>query len=492
MQQGKALRAVAASEWVTFNDAARAGLLQFGAVPVNDIFLPLWRENMSIWVLRGGRGGGKSEAVCDRLIADCRSEAYFKCYYGRKVFDTVRGSCFETLVSCIKKLGLESEFHYSEANTSSMIITHIATGNKFIPFGSDKAEKLKSIKDPTHIWCEEFPEFTFDDFKELFPTLRTVRGKNQFIATLNAYSIFTDSWIVKLFYPEQYTGDDKADTDILDGVSVGDIFANFTDNYFIDQEDYRSRLWVSAAGNLIIFEGLANGSWGVVENKMPWLYAFDMNKHVGEAPFYPAFPVHLCFDFNNSPFACTAMQFSPNKGAAGSFIHVIHEFTGEFKVEEMCRRIRDRFPASILHITGDRNGQNEDLGRNQTLYQQIASYLNVPHKLIDTFTTNLEHADSRALMNALYYNYPEIIIDKSCTQLIRQCQMATIDEKSNRPQQLKKDREMYKMDEFDSHRYGIQAYFHQFVKDTYLKALSAPPKPVYGYREAKKRGLVKR
>lgn len=472
----KELRPILASEWVTFNEAAKAGLLAFGGVPVNDVFMPLWERDPAVWVLRGGRGGGKSEAVCDRLIADCRAEKYFKCYYGRKVFDTVRGSCFETLVSCIKKLGLEREFHFSEANTSSMIITHVITGNKFIPFGSDKAEKLKSIKDPTHIWCEEFPEFQFDDFKELFPTLRTIRGKNQFIGTLNAYSIFTDHWIVKLFYPDQYTGDDTSGREVLEGVEAGDIFANFTDNYFIDQEDYKRRLFISAGGNLIIFEGLAHGAWGVVENNNPWLYAFDKAKHVGDAPFYPSYPVHLAFDFNNSPFACTAWQFSPNKGGKHSFIHCIKEFSGEFKTEQMCQRIRDAFPASIMHITGDRNGQNQDIGRNQTLYQQIAGFLDINSKLVDTFTHNLEHADSRQLMNAMFYQYPELVIDKGCVNLIRQCEMAKIDEKSTRPQQLKKDRDLYKMDEFDGARYFFQAYFLDFANKTYIRALNKRPK----------------
>lgn len=492
MQQGKVLRPIRASEWVTFNDAAKAGLSAFGGFPVNDKFMPLHEVYRKIWLLYGGRGGGKSEGVVDYLLKEAKEQEYFKCYYGRKVFDTVRGSCFETLVTSMKKMGIDKEFHFSEANTSSMIITHRDTGAKFIPFGSDKADKLKSIKDPTVIWCEEFPEFTADDFKELYPTIRTVRGKLQFIATMNAYSLYTDSWIHQTFFPDVYTGNDKPKEDILEGVEVGKIFVNFPDNYFLDHDAYARDLKIAASGNEMIFEGLANGSWGVVENKLPWLYAFDYQKHVGDAPRYPSFPVHISFDFNNQPFEATAWQFSPNKGAAGSFIHCIKEFSGYMKIDEMCNQIKAEFPASILHITGDRSGQNEDLGRNQTLYQIIAANLGVNHKLIDTFNTNLEHADSRMLCNSMFANYPRIIIDKSCTNLIRQCQLATVDEKSAKPQQLKKDRDIYKMDAFDSLRYALQAYFHEFAKDVYFKALNQPAKPVIGYAEAKRRGLIKR
>src|SRR5690606_8077333 len=143
-----------ASGWLNtdLTDEQRAGLVASGIIPVNDVFLPLWHDDRTdlISIIRGGRGGGKSEAVADNLLDQCRSQDYFKCYYGRKVFETVRGSQFDTLIHSIRKNYWQREFHFSEANTSSMVITHRRTGNKFMPFGSDKAVKLKSIKDPTH------------------------------------------------------------------------------------------------------------------------------------------------------------------------------------------------------------------------------------------------------------------------------------------------------------------------------------------------------
>lgn len=468
----KELRPILASEYVTFNAVAKAGLVQFGGVPVNDVFMPMWEREAKIWVLYGGRGGGKSEAVVDRLIAESRKPGYFKCYYGRKVFDTVRGSCFATIVASIKKLGLEREFRFSEADSSSMMITHIATGHKFIPFGSDKADKLKSIKDPTHIWCEEFPEFTFEDFKELYPTLRTERGHNVFIATLNAYSIFTDNWIVKTFFATEYTGNDKSVTDILDGVSVERIFANYPDNHFINHETYKQTLWIASAGNLIIFEGLANGSWGVVENTNPWLYSFDYEKHVKPAAFLPSYPVYIFIDVNNDPLECTLWQMSPNKGGRNSFLHCIDEFSGKYKVQQLCEIIRSKYPASILYLGGDRSGQNEDVGRNQTIYQIMGSLLGLSAKQLLLNTYNLEHADSRLLCNSMFANYPNLRIDPSCTNYIRQCQLATVDEKSAKPSQLLKDRGMYKMDCFDSGRYMFQTMFNEFVRETYLRVMN--------------------
>lgn len=466
------LHPVKASGWfnVGLSEAERQLLINSGVVPTNDVFYPIWFDNSQIKLLRGGRGGGKSEITCDKLLQDALIEPYAKIYYGRKVFDNVRGSCFATLVAAVKKNNLERYFHYSGANTSSMILTCKLNGNQLIPFGSDKADKLKSIKDPTHIWCEEFDQFTFEDFMELFPTLRTIRGKNEFWGTFNAYAVHEEHWVLKTFFPEHYNGVATNGEATLQGISICKILANYYDNYFIDREDYEKKLRLACSGNDMLFQGLANGAWGVTDNTNPWLYNFDYEKHVKDLPFLPAYDVYLSFDFNNDPFACTAWQMSPVKGdPRHSFLHCIKEFTGVMKVEEMCARIKTTFPGSILHVTGDRSGSNEDIGRNQTLYQTIAALLNLGAKQLDLNTHNLEHADSRMLFNTMLYHYPNFFIDRSCKNFIRQCQQARVDVDSNKPSQLLKNREDHKNDEFDSGRYLLQTYFNKFVKETYLK-----------------------
>lgn len=468
---------VKASNWVKSDLSVdeRSVLLRSGIVPVNDKFLPLWHTPKELELLRGGRGGGKSTEVFKKKIHKCISTPYFKCYYGRKVFDTVRGSCFATLVACIEEMGLAHEFDYSKANTSSMIVTHKETGNQFIPFGSDKAEKLKSIKDPTDIVCEEFDQFTFDDFKDIYPTLRYEGAFCQFTAMFNTHGVDTMHWIIKVFFPELYTDDDKSDFDIIKKIDVLSLFVNYTDNYFIDQGDYSNKLWLACGGNMRLYEAIANGAWGVTENDRPWLYNFDYRKHVRDKiVFLPTYPVYLSFDFNNDPFGCTAYQMSPQKGQKDSFIHIIREFSGKFKLEEMCQRIRTTFPGSIFYVTGDRSGNNEDLGRNQSLYKMIAGHLRVSDRNMHLNTVNLEHADSRYLCNTMLWHYPNLFIDKStCPNLIKQCEIARLDDKSKKPHQLLKDREMYKMDEFDSMRYFFQTYFNEYVTKTYINALNS-------------------
>lgn len=472
------LRPVKASDWVTFTEANRQLLKQVGAVPINDVFYDLWGNTNPINLLRGGYGSGKSVGIAQELIRCCLESKYFKCYFGRKVYEDIRESVFATIVETIEDMGLQRFFHYSTSQTSSMVITCV-NGNKFIPFGAKDPNQLKSIKDPTHFWCEEFDQFfggdeeRQSDFALIYPRLRTTKAICQFYGSFNTAAVFPNHWILKYFFPELYTGNDPAQFDILEGISINHVFANYTDNYFIDQDDYYMKLRLASGGNSLILEAIAKGEWGAEDNKNPWLYGFNPQGHVKDSlPFLPSFPVYISFDFNNDPFACTAWQFSPLKGTRDSFIHCLKEFSGSLKIEEMCHRIRTTYPNSIMYVTGDRSGQNEDVGRNQTLYQMIGAHLGVSDKLLNLNTVNLEHADSRFFLNAMYANYPNIYISRDgCPNLIRQCQMSKVDIDNKKPSQLLKDRENHKNDEFDSMRYFFQTYFHQFAKDAYFKVM---------------------
>lgn len=411
------LRPILASEYVTWNPSLQEILRQAGAVPVNDALFQIWQLAYDILLLYGGRGGGKSEAVCDKLLDECLADEYFKCYYGRKVFDTVRGSCFATLVYCIKKNKLESLFKFSEAENSSMIITCRKNGNNFLPFGSDKADKLKSIKDPTHIWCEEFDQFEFDDFKELFPTIRTTRGSNRFIGTFNTHGVLMIHWIIKVFFHEMYDGLDKDTIDsdkLMLGKRIEKIFVNYPDNYFIDQEQYRRTLWISAGGNYDIFEGIANGAWGTLTNDSPWAFAFNRKKHIGSCTLNRSHPVYLSWDFNRNPMACNVIQWYDNKVFV---LEVVKKpKTG---VDAMCEHIKTYYPGCLFLVTGDYSGMTESsLYQEQvTHYKLIKHYLNLSEGQLKV-KPNPKLAKNSTHVNSILAFYNVVIDNQKAKPLI--------------------------------------------------------------------------
>lgn len=48
--------------------------------------------------------------------------------------------------------------------------------------------------------------------------------------------------------------------------------------------------------------------------------------------------------------------------------------------------------------------------------------------------------------------------------LIEDCTKATVDDRGQDPNKIKKDRSSYKMDMFDNFRYMLQCYFHDYVQ----------------------------
>lgn len=461
------LKPIAASEFLEFAPGFQTLLLQNGGVPVNDVLLIIWTIIYDILLLFGGRGGGKSEAVCDKLLDDCINDEYFKCYYGRKVFDTVRGSCFATLIYCIKKNKLEHFFKYSEADTSNMVITCTLNGNKFIPFGSDKADKLKSIKDPTHIWCEEFDQFEFNDFKELYPTLRTIRGSNRFVGTFNTHGVYPAHWLLKIFFPHLYEGADKKDVqgiDLLKGKKVKKIFVNYTDNYFIDHESYRQNLWLSSAGNTTIFEGIANGAWGINLNESPYAFAFDRNKHVSNPErgvLHPvlnrAYPLLLSFDFNRNPMSCLVSQL------IDGHLYILEAIKlPKSGVKGICDHILTYYPGCLYQVTGDYNGNNESslFAEQVTHYNLIKEYLNLSDGQLKVLPNPKQAKNSTHVNNVLAW-FPVTIHAEKARGLIfdlenvkRRADGTILKEDRDKPEQ--------QADLLDCFRYTINAFLDWF------------------------------
>jgi len=431
-----------------------------GIYPVNDIFINNGFINAPEKLLfpYGSWGSGKTKFVLGELCRKAISNEYFAGYYGRAVLEDVR-KLHGTLCSVIKENGWKRLFKFSEEPNGSMIVTCKRTGHRLYPFGCADTESMKGLDDATDIFVDEIDSINFYDFGLLLGRLRTIKASTHLWGCFNTEKVFADHWLRTEFFSDKPTP------------NVKKLLVNYPDNAFLNHEQYAADLWIACGGNVNLFNAITKGEWGVQENGNPWLHACNPTKHFKDVPFLPSYPIYISFDFNNDPFACTIRQSSPHMGGSSSFIHYIDEIVGQLKVEDTCQIIKARYPSSIIYITGDRSGSNEDLGRNQTLYQIIAGLLNLNESQINTNTANLLHSDSRLLLNAMFQHYPNLYIDSKCKQLRIDCQKAAVDGESKLPSHLKKDREGFKMDVFDAMRYDFQTYFNKWAKETYFKVL---------------------
>lgn len=424
----------------------------------NKSFFEIRKAKTRFKVIYGGSGSGKSVSAHQielEIIQNTDKDTLFI----RKHGSDIKDSCFKLLKEQAERFKITHLFDWYYSQSKREIVSH-KSGRCIMFRGIDDPEKVKSIVGIRRIVIEEASELDFADFRELNRRARGVKDI-QIILILNP--IDEEHWIKKQFVDP--TGAYHNDTTILK--------YNYQANRFLTQEDIdeleRLKLIDINEYNIYVL-----GMWGVRDNKRAWLFNFDKAKHVVEdLPFLPSYPVYLSFDFNNEPFACIAFQMSPQMGTKDSFIHIIREFSGHWKVDEMCQRIKASFPASILYVTGDRSGQNDDIGRNQTLYQMIAGFLGLSDKQMNLNSKNLEHADSRILCNSLFGVYPNIKVSgNQCKNLIGQCERAKVKEDAKLPGTLLKDREDHKNDEFDAMRYFFQTYFNEYAKKTYFKAIA--------------------
>lgn len=396
----------------------------------------------------GGTASGKSFSAIQKEIT-IATQRKVKTLVIRKVANTLRDSVIPGFRNRIDEMLLTEEF---SENKSDRTLTH-KNGSQIVFRGLDDPDKLKSFEGLERILVEEAAELEFEDFLELN---RRARGRENIQITLVFNPMHEEHWLKKHFFDREEMAADCVK-----------IHSTYKDNPYLTDKD-REQIELLKHYNQNQYRVYALGEWAVRENNAPWLFAFNKTMHVkSNIEFMPSYPVYLSFDFNRNPLTCVAVQMSNHKGAHDSFVHFIQEFTVQGQISELCRQIKARFPFSVLYITGDASGSHGDVGfenKHDTYYSMIRSMLHVAPRQIITNSRNLTHNDNSALINTLFYQYPNIYISQEgCPGLINDCTIAMIDHHSNLPNALKKDRDIYKMDLFDCMRYFFQTWFKDFA-----------------------------
>jgi hypothetical protein len=372
-------------------------LLLSGVVPVNDIFLPIWDNIYKIVLLYGSYGSGKSVFAVDVLIDKCQHDKYFRCYFGRKVFDTVRGTVFKTITDRIKELKREKLFEFSDKPNGSMIIRCKESGHEFLPFGANDSSSLKSIKDPTHFFCEELDQFSFEDFGFIYSRLRTEKAITQFYGAFNTERIYQSHWIRKVLFDGEYASDAYR------------LKANYYDNHFIDRQDYESKLRLIANGNIATFNAIANGEWGVVRTGGEFWNQFDETKHVRKLSYEPGV-VYACLDENVNPYVTNTIW-----QVRGKSINQVHEI--------LCKSPNNNAPKAaakfcdwldliqhkdVVFVCGDPSASKRSTvdENSSSFYEKfIAVVMSRGYKVVNKVMKSApEVALSAAFINGIYEN----------------------------------------------------------------------------------------
>lgn len=229
----------------------------------NEVYLPeiigkgygtYWNYKGRYRVVKGSRASKKSTTTALNMIYRIMTYPNSNGLVIRKVFRTVKDSCFSQLKWAIHRLKVDK---YWKATNSPLELTYLPTGQKILFRGLDDPLKVTSVAvdkgSLCFLWIEEAYEIMIeDDFNMLD---ESIRGQvpdglfKQITLTLNPWN--DRHWIKKRFF-------DTEDKDILA------ITTNYKCNEWLDESDLKV-FETMKTHNPKRYRVAGLGEWGVVD-----------------------------------------------------------------------------------------------------------------------------------------------------------------------------------------------------------------------------------
>jgi len=272
-------------------------------INVNSKYEGIFTTDCRYILLYGGRGSSKSYTAAQFFIIKSRSPEYFRGYIMREIAGDIKDSQFQEIKDQIEDYGIAHEYHITE---KPITITHKITGNKILAKGFKKSAgnqtaKVKSIKDPTHIWIEEADEISAEDFLKADTSIRTTKtSKVQIILTFNPEN--ENSWINKRWFINNQPAPDS-ESFIL--------HTTYKDNMANLQPSYVATLEKLLTDNPEYAKIYVKGEWG--GGAKGQVYTTWQKIAVDDIPEGLPYIHALDFGFTNDPSAVPKIYIGTNK-----------------------------------------------------------------------------------------------------------------------------------------------------------------------------------
>lgn len=146
----------------------------------NSAYRPLMDNKAEFLHFCGGAGSGKSRFVAQKEVLKSFTRTNRKTLVVRKIFNTLKDSCYSELKTVIYDFGLEDNFTILR---NPLSIINNRTNVEFLFRGFDDPEKIKSVTGVDRVWYEETTE---SDNKDELDQLRLrLRGFDEVQITLS-------------------------------------------------------------------------------------------------------------------------------------------------------------------------------------------------------------------------------------------------------------------------------------------------------------------
>ena len=357
-----------------------------------------------------------------------------------------------------------------------------ANGKTIVFKGLDSDDKVKGIEDFGYLLFDELDHFSYEDYEQADLSFRGEVAKCFFL-TWNPVSDklwikpYLDGFTWEMFEmqlpsPESFVKISSCGTMLY-------IKTLYTDNYWtVGSPDgsygYHDEKLLQKYAALKISNyksWLVNcmAEWGQSENKNPWFYALDSNKHYGvkDIGWNRSEVLYLAFDFNISPMTCVVAQMVP-----GIYCRIIKSYKiKNCTSREFCKIIKKDFPGAVLRVTADpagnaRNANYESVSTtgHAILRQYLGIGLNQMDKPMLNFNRRDAHTELRTFCNTVLQEHPNFSINPNwCADLIADIEMATTEEGSDKLYKTSGDTE-FGMHLTDCFIYLLTTYLNSYLK----------------------------
>lgn len=201
------------------------------------------------------------------------------------------------------------------------------------------------------------------------------------------------------------------------------------------------------------------GNWSAFATERPFMYCFDINKHVSEQMEYnPRETIYISFDFNVNPITCIIAQMGHD------WVHILDEFRiMDSNTYELCDRIlASPYANSMKVVTGDASGVHRTTTTkgNVNNYTIICDKLRLnPHSQLRLPNQNPPISESQTLCNSLYSNHPKYLIHKRCKYLIEDNQFVQVNDRGD----IDKSKDVHRSHLLDCQRYLNNTFLGDFI-----------------------------
>lgn len=301
---------------------------------IKEIYLPelvgkgygtFWNFKGRYKVVKGSRASKKSTTAAMSLINNIMAYPGSNGLVVRKVFRTIKDSCFAQLRWAINRLGVNSKW---KATLNPLELTYKPTGQKILFRGLDDPLKVTSVTvDTGHLcflWIEEAYEITKEeDFNMLD---ESIRGEvpdglfKQITVTFNPWN--ERHWLKKRFF-------DIEDDDIFTSTT------NYMINEWLDEADRRMFERMKEQ-NPKRYQVAGLGDWGIVEGL---IFENWKEEHFDHTKMEGIYVNGLDFGFTNDPTAIFRGKINTNTKTLYVYDEIYKKQLSNEKIaEEIIRR----------------------------------------------------------------------------------------------------------------------------------------------------------